>query len=650
MSFKTLADYLSTKSCLAAEPMKGISYRRKVRNLQLAITLIFRCVVFSALCAFIASDRILAQSKSAESEALPFCSRSNAIDSIRQQIDLTKTIDDSTRRIAVLIRAADLLWSVQQEKARAGFTEAFELATRSEIENEQKAPRAIVLRMQSADQRYVVIRAVAKRDSAWAKELTRQILKQDTHDDEISSARDSLKEVLTAERLLDSASQLMSTDINAALDLARASLNYPASSGLTRFLYRFAEVNQQGSDQFYGQALAVYADKPMREFLYLQAYPFALPESIDTPIFASYVVPANFVTNQSLQRRFVEVMLRRAQQALEAPLDEGDNYRSPSGKSTPGVAHLLQSLMRIEPQVRASLPDLSAAVSQARENLLVSLSVDTQKQLSQPGRDVSTTPEQSFDEQIELAQKLPNVNDREELIATTVLSAASDKESLANVIQAIDKISNSNLRGPLLEWIYFRRATTAVKERKFEEAEKIGSHVEGQEQRAYLHTEIARGLLSRSDTETHAREVLDVAINEATKAGMTIFAARSLLTASNLYTKIDLGRSISVLADAINCINHLEAPDFSINNQTLVKKVERKGKSGQYIIRFYMPGHDPDSAFRELAKIDFNDALTQTAAFTDKFQRAMTTLAVADVCLQETERRRNEKPKKVAQP
>src|SRR5262249_2182819 len=122
----------------------------------------------------------------------------------------------------------------------------------------------------------------------------------------------------------------------------------------------------------------------------------------------------------------------------------------------------------------------------------------------------------------------------------------------------------------------------------------------------------------------------------------------TLLTASNLYTRIDLGRSISVLADAINCINHLEAPEFSSSDQTLVKSVERKGKSGHYAIRFYMPGLDPESAFRELARIDFNDALTQTAAFTDKFQRAMTTLAVADVCLQETERRRATNPKKIA--
>ncbi|PYS79571.1 MAG: hypothetical protein DMF70_12775 [Acidobacteria bacterium] len=629
--------------------MKGIS-RRKVRNRQLAITLIFRCVVLLALCAFTASDRLLAQSKSAESEALPFCSRSNAIDSIRQQIDVTKTIDDSTHRIAVLIRAADLLWPLQQEKARAAFTEAFELATENEKENEQKGPRSVLLRMRTPDQRYVVIRAVAKRDSAWAKELTRQMLKVDTRDGESSSTRDSFRDVLTAERLLDSAIQLLVSDIKGADDLANASLNYPASSGLTRFLYRLAEVNQQGADQFYAQALAVYGQKPLREYLYLEAYPFALPEAIDTPIFASYVVPANFVANQSLQRRFVESMLRRAQQALEAPLDEGDNYRTVYGKLMPGAAHLLQALMRIEPQVRASLPDFSAPLSQARERLLVSLSAETQNMLLQPGRDVSTTPEQTFDEQIESAQKLPNVNDREDVIATAVLSAASDKQSLASVIRAIDKISNSYVRVPLLEWFYFRRAATAVKDRKFDEAERLASQVEGQEQRAYLHTEIARGSLNQSETQTHARELLEVAIAEANKAGMTIFAARTLLTASNLYTKIDMGRSISVLADAINCINHIEAPDFSSDNQALVKNVERKVKGGHYALRFYMPGHDPESAFRELGKIDFNDALTQTAAFTDKFQRVMTTLAVADVCLQETERRRNEKPKKVAQP
>jgi hypothetical protein len=50
-----------------------------------------------------------------------------------------------------------------------------------------KRPRSLVMRMQVADQRHVVIRAVPKRDSAWAKELTRQMLKQDAPDESTSS-------------------------------------------------------------------------------------------------------------------------------------------------------------------------------------------------------------------------------------------------------------------------------------------------------------------------------------------------------------------------------------------------------------------------------------------------------------------------------
>src|SRR5205085_3819581 len=149
------------------------------------------------------------------------------------------------------------------------FKDAFELAVENEKESESKRPQSVLLRLQVPDQRYVVIHAVAKRDAKWARELTRQMLKGDNVD-ETSSTRSSLENLVTGERLLDSARKLISTDLTAALDLARTSLNYPAGSMLTRFLYELAEINQLAADQFYTQALEVYADKPLREFLYLQ--------------------------------------------------------------------------------------------------------------------------------------------------------------------------------------------------------------------------------------------------------------------------------------------------------------------------------------------------------------------------------------------
>lgn len=61
-----------------------------------------------------------------------------------------------------------------------------------------------------------------------------------------------------------------------------------------------------------------------------------------------------------------------------------------------------------------------------------------------------------------------------------------------------------------------------------------------------------------------------------------------------------------------------------------------------------MPGLDPEAALREIAKIDFDGSLAQSTAVTDKFQRAMSSLGLADACLQQlqsqTKRKKTSKP------
>ncbi|HEX5875431.1 MAG TPA: hypothetical protein VFY60_12350 [Pyrinomonadaceae bacterium] len=551
---------------------------------------------------------------------------------IKQQVAITKTFDNAVRRIAVLNRAADLLWPFEEDKARTAFAESFEVAAQIEKdkhEHSKHRPRSLITEMQTPDQRYVVIRAVAKRDPAWARKLTQQVLKLDRQRREQETRKDLFNDVLTAQKLLDSANQLIAIDINAAMDLARASLNYPATFMITNFLYKVSAVNQQTADQFYEQALAVYADRPMREFLYLSTYPFAFQEDGDMPVVGYYVVPANFVTNSSLQRRFVQNLVRRAQQALEIPLDQADNFND-----FPGNGHILQQLIRIEPHVRGLLHDLSGAVVQAREKILVSLSVENQRAFLRSGsHEISSLPAKTFDEEIETAEKTSSVENRDQLIITAVLSSASGKTDLTSVVNAIEKIEESGIRMSLLEWLYFNRAKDAVQSNRFDEAKRLVRKVEGREQRAYLLTEIAKKLLIISEMQLQAREALEEAITEANKAGMTIFAAQALLAASTLYAKTDPGRSISVMGDAINLINRLETPDF-YGDQTLAKEI--KTKSFRRVLWFYMPGPDPENALREMAKIDFDGALSQASSFTDPFQRTVTTLALADVCLQQS--------------
>src|ERR1700687_290204 len=98
----------------------------------------------------------------------PACQRDDALDLILQQIDASKLIDDEVKRITVVIRAADLLWPYRQDKARAALRDAFDLATRNYKAKGDEPNLQGHLIVQTVDQRYRVIGAIAKRDAAWA--------------------------------------------------------------------------------------------------------------------------------------------------------------------------------------------------------------------------------------------------------------------------------------------------------------------------------------------------------------------------------------------------------------------------------------------------------------------------------------------------
>ncbi len=571
------------------------------------------------------------------------CTRENAIETIRQQVDLAKTFDNNVRRIAVLIRAADLLWPLQLDKARTIFGEAFDMAVQHEKEKSEqsKGVHPPQLLMEAPDQRFVVIRTVAKRDSALAKKLMAQIVKADLPTQIERPASDSTNDVLIAQRLLTSATQMLSVDSAAAMEFARTSLRYPASHVLTRFLYVLASVNQRAADSFYEQALGVYGNRPMREFLYLATYPFAFRSSGDTPVFGFYndVVPDNFKPNSSLQRRFVQTLLRRSHQALEVPLDQGDNFND-----FPGLAHIAQVLLRIEPEVNTSLPDMLPELIQTREKLLVSLPLETQGTLRTPDNNASPAPAPSknFEEQIEQAEKLSNVDKRYQFIVTAILSV-SKKEAPEVVLRAIDKIDDAQVRDVLKDWLHFNRALDAIKDKRMEVAETLTSKIGMLEPRAYLRTQIAKQLLNTTETQSHARELLEQAIAEVSKTPNTVAAIQTLFNASNLYLKTDLNRSISVLITAIEIINQIDALDFQTGDQTIVKEI--RGRGFRRLVRFYVPGLDPESALRELAKVEFDVALSQATALTDKSQRAMATLSVVEICVEKASDQQRQKTK-----
>src|SRR6266851_5915951 len=204
-----------------------------------------------------------------EPKPSPVCQRDDALNVIQQQIEASKLIDDEVKRISVLIRAAELVWPYRQDKARAALRDAFDLATRNYKEKGDEPSLQGHLVVQAADQRYRVIGAIARRDAAWARKLSDQILEEEAKEAEEKLTKNFERDARTAEKLLAAASALLPSDQPAALRFARASLRYPATIYLPFFLYALAEIDKSAADQFYQEALTSYLSAPMERFLYL---------------------------------------------------------------------------------------------------------------------------------------------------------------------------------------------------------------------------------------------------------------------------------------------------------------------------------------------------------------------------------------------
>lgn len=564
-----------------------------------------------------------ARAQNQEPKPSPVCQRDDALNVIQQQIEVSKLIDDEVKRISVLIRAADLLWPYRQDKARAALREAFDLATRNYKEKGDEPSLQGHLVVRAADQRYRVIGAIAKRDAAWARKLSDQILEEEAKEAEEKVTKDFERDARTAEKLLAAASALLTSDQPAALRFSGASLRYPPTMFLPIFLYRLAEINAAGADQFYREALTAYLSAPMERFLYLSSYPFGASGDVgEMPMYTAYGVPRNFTPKPALQRLFVQTLLQRAQQMIETPVvnPAGDHGRlTESGQ-------MWLALTRLGPQINRSLPDLAETARQASDTIFAMFSQADQRRVTNT---VAERPQKSFDEMIEDAEGQQNPGNREGMLAIAVMHFSAT-ETLEHVVSVAEKIDDTGLRAQILSWLYFERTQKAIKDKDFAEAKRLASKVVELDQRAYLYLKIAEELIKRTRNDSEARELLEEVLNAAAKAPDTEVKARALLGVAFLYTKLEANRAIAVLGDAVKVINHIESPDFS--SDQVGRKIE--GKAFGSYADLHTPGFNPENGFREVGKVDFEGAQNLAANFVDKSLRAMTMMALAEWCLQ----------------
>jgi hypothetical protein len=554
------------------------------------------------------------------------CTRQNTLDTINQQILGSRTFDKTIPRIAVLIRAADVLWPHDKEKARATFIEAFELAAQDFKENGDVVGRTsasqYAARIPAPDQRYKVITAYAKRDSAAAKKLTEQIAQEDLNNVDTNTPAGIESSRKAADKILGVAFNMLPADDATATTFGRASLRYAATLTLPMFLFKLAATNQAAADQLYMEALAAYGSSPMDQFLYLSSYPFGnTREAGEMPGYAYNQIPQGFTPRLNLQRIFIERLLARSQMALEMSAETASNQRWSD------QAQMWMALSRLEKQIATNLPDLADSAVQTRDKLYALLNPAVQKRATGTIGD-DNPPKKTFDERVEAAEKQTNVDNRDRDL-TFAITGASKDETVERVVSVIDKISDAGVRESLSNWYFFFQTQAVLKDKNFDEARKLAGRVTELDQRVYLFTKIAEAALKENEDQTRTLEMLNAIDADAAKAPKSIVTARALLALAHLYAKINTIRGIEELASAVRVINNIEKPDFS--QQFVMMKIE--GKAFGSYAAFQTPGFNPETAFAEMSKLDFDGTLSQAASFTDKSLRSLTTIAVVEPCL-----------------
>jgi hypothetical protein len=539
-----------------------------------------------------------------------------------------------------MVGGADLLWPHQEERARSLFAEAFELASAhfkekgDEVRREMGRADSKVpgLTVRLPDQRFVVLRAVARRDAAWARRLAERAAEETRLDAEKKGKTGDSASRLTSEKLLMLAESLLPNELPTALSLARLSYRGTATSFLPRFLYKLAEVNRRAADALYQEALAAYAARDLEELLHLSSYPFALRAAVG-PVSGFYNVPQGFAPSAALQREFVTALLRRTGRSLDAAEKQPVRDERLTGRSEAETAYAV--VLMLESVYAPRNAAESARIAGLKTQAAALLNAARQERAaSYLKRDLGSGPPpqwvDNFDATIEQAQRHATPERRDRFTALAIMSAPQGVK-LEKVEGALQKVGDAETRRQLSDWLYFSRAQHALKGGDLGEAHRLAERVAALDESALLSLEIAAEGLKRFADKQRADEILARVYGVARVAPDTEAKARALLGVAHLYAKFDYVRGAEVLGEAVKTVNLLAEPDFS--TAVLHRKVQ--GKDYSSFTSHPVPGFNLENAFRELGPHDFEGALAVARRLEDRHLRALATNALSARCLEE---------------
>jgi hypothetical protein len=574
--------------------------------------------------------------------AAPVCDQQRALALVEQQVAEARSFEPSAQQITVMIRAADLLWPYKREQARAVFAEAFDLAAayfRQRGDETASLGRGVTMHL--PDQRFMVLRAVSKRDAAWARRLAEQVAEESRRapaDAAAAAEADEQAGLGVGQKLIGLAISMLEVDREAAVRLARTSFGHPASLQQPSFFFELSKLDQGLADDLYRDALVAYGGRGrMHDLGYLSVYPFALNHPL-SPVKTStyYEVPAGFKQNPAVQEAFVKTLLARAETVIASPDQFNDDRNPYYWETTQAVA----ALASLEPLAAARLPAYSERVAEVRARAEVAAGergrqnaegfLSSQRQAGE-ARD--------FDAQADKAEAQADPDRRDQAI-TFLSRDARAPEQLARLESLAAKVSDASVRRQLLDWVSFNRALRLAKDGLFDEARRSADRVGELDLRAVLYFEIGRESLKRLEDKARARELLDAVAEAAAKSPHTDIKARTQFGVVHLFAGFDGLRALEVAADAVKTVNALDKPDLA--RSFVARRIE--GKTFSTYSGYNVPGFSLENAFRELGPHDFEGTLLTARNLSDRALRATAVVGLAAHCLEQPAEPAPDKP------
>jgi hypothetical protein len=545
---------------------------------------------------------------------------------VEQQAADGRSVTDLRKRIQILVSAADFLYPVDPDKAKLYFIDAFSSAQR--LFADKGFENTLIGKSKNTsyahdDMRTVVIRAVAKHDHALAKKFADQLLA-----DYEKQAKDR-----TGDRdrepqdLLLIARSIAKSDPVMARYLIERVMKYPLEEYWFFVLPGIAEADQTLGDTLYAEALRNYSNETPSRLRYLSAYPFGRLRAFGGRSTLN-PLPA-FVPNVPLQRAFLQTFFDRV---AKFAASSDDIARTPEQYEMSEPEAMSFALADMEPVIVESFPELLQRFSEARSQANSLVTADMRKDMEATAV-LDKTRDVTFGERL---QRLEDADEKglltDEMIVQAYISLFSVRadDDFKKFEPWVAKIKDDTGRKEATSYFWYLRSELAIKDGRYDEADKMAAKVPELDHRSILLLKIAQKQLANPNEAPQAFDMLNNVSKAAHSAPDSVAKAQVLLGLATFYENVNHSIALDELGEAVKVLNRLEDPDVSqswIYRQILVKDYS-------FTASISLPGVNFESTLNNMGKRDFEMTLANAKTLDDKYLRTTAVIAIAKNCVQ----------------